>query len=79
MHKDVVVRFFKTQRQVARALGISDQAVSLWGDVIPEKNALRLHQITNGELLYDESMYRTADGEHATTDSIAHPLQQHVV
>lgn len=53
-----VVMHFQTQREVARALGITEQAVSSWGEVIPEKNALRLQQITRGKLAYNECMYR---------------------
>lgn len=66
MRKVEVVNFFGSQRKVAQALGISEQAVSFWGIVIPEKNALRLHQITNGELSYDESLYRPAPAQEAT-------------
>lgn len=53
-----VVMYFHTQREVAKSLGITEQAVSLWGEIIPEKNALRLHQMTNGALEYKETMYR---------------------
>lgn len=58
MLKIKVIEFCGSQRIAARLLGISEQAVSNWGDVIPEKNALRLWQITSGELVYDESFYR---------------------
>lgn len=53
-----VVMYFHTQREVAKSLGITEQAVSSWGEIIPEKNALRLHQITDGLLEYKEGMYR---------------------
>lgn len=65
MKKIEAVRFFGSQRKIAKELGVSEQAVSLWGSVIPEKNALRLHQITNGQLMYDESLYRNSEPHHA--------------
>lgn len=65
MKKIEAVRFFGSQRKIAKELGVSEQAVSLWGAVIPEKNALRLHQITNGKLMYDESLYRNSEPHHA--------------
>ncbi|HGM5304522.1 TPA: Cro/CI family transcriptional regulator [Serratia marcescens] len=61
MLKEKVVSHFGSIIAVAERLGISHSAVSQWGKVIPEKNALRLHQITNGELKYEESLYRNSD------------------
>lgn len=58
MKKTDVIKHYGSQRKVACELGISEQAVSLWGEIIPEKNALRLHQMTNGVLEYKETMYR---------------------
>ncbi|MCP9270430.1 Cro/CI family transcriptional regulator [Xenorhabdus sp. XENO-1] len=58
MYKSSVVDFYGSQRKIARALGISDQAVSHWKSVIPEKAALRLERITSGALKYDASLYR---------------------
>ncbi|MCV5674921.1 Cro/CI family transcriptional regulator, partial [Escherichia coli] len=45
---------------VAKALGISDAAVSQWKEVIPEKDAYRLEIVTAGALKYQESAYRQA-------------------
>ncbi len=39
MYKKDVIDHFGTQRAVAKALGISDAAVSQWKEVIPEKEA----------------------------------------
>lgn len=39
MYKKDVIDHFGTQRAVAKALGISDAAVSQWKEVIPEKDA----------------------------------------
>ncbi|CQJ61356.1 TPA: helix-turn-helix domain-containing protein [Yersinia enterocolitica] len=60
MKKNDVITFFGTQRSTAEKLGISEQAVCQWGNIIPEKNALRLSQLTDGKLAYDESLYRSA-------------------
>ncbi|EPY0765649.1 Cro/CI family transcriptional regulator [Escherichia coli] len=45
---------------LAKALGISDAAVSQWKEVIPEKDAYRLEVVTAGALKYQESAYRKA-------------------
>ncbi|MCV5274069.1 Cro/CI family transcriptional regulator, partial [Escherichia coli] len=46
MYKKDVIDHFGTQRAVAKALGISDAAVSQWKEVIPEKDAYRLEIVT---------------------------------
>jgi DNA-binding transcriptional regulator YdaS (Cro superfamily) len=60
------VEHFGTQTNLAMALGISAPAVSMWGDFVPEKQALRLERLTAGELVYDEIEYRhqTNQAEH---------------
>lgn len=60
MYKKDVIAHFGTQRAVAKALGISDAAVSQWKEVIPEKDAYRLEGVTAGALKYQESAYRKA-------------------
>lgn len=67
MLKKKVIAHFGSVVAVANALNISHSAICQWRDVIPEKNALRLYQITNGALRYDESFYRHA------TQSTNHP------
>lgn len=44
--------------RIARALGLTSGAVSQWGDVVPEKQAYRLEDITNGSLKVDKTLYR---------------------
>ena len=39
------VEVFKNKVGVARAIGITKQAVSLWGDVVPEGSALKLLRV----------------------------------
>ncbi len=58
MRKQDVIAHFGSQRAVAKALRISDAAVSQWCKIIPEKDAYRLESITNGQLKYQEYMYR---------------------
>jgi len=60
MRKKQVIDHFGTQRAVARALGISDAAVSQWKEIIPEKDAYRLEIVTAGALKYQEKSYRVA-------------------
>lgn len=60
MKKKQVIDHFGTQRAVARALGISDAAVSQWKEIIPEKDAYRLEIVTAGALKYQEKSYRVA-------------------
>ncbi|MFM2481941.1 Cro/CI family transcriptional regulator [Celerinatantimonas sp. YJH-8] len=57
MKKTQVIEFFKTPSQVAKVLGIHPASVSQWGEVIPEKQALRLALLTQGKLPYDPSFY----------------------
>lgn len=54
----VLKRFNDSVTEVAKALGVSHSAVSQWGELIPEKQALKAALITNGELVYDADMYR---------------------
>lgn len=42
MRKRNAIEAFKTRVRVAKAIGITKQAVSLWGDVVPEGSALKL-------------------------------------
>lgn len=58
MEKSSVVDFYGTQRAVALALGVSFQAVSNWGLIIPKGAALELEKITNGALKCDLSLYQ---------------------
>lgn len=57
MNKSEATAFFNTQREIALLLGVTEQAVSQWGDIIPEGAALKLEKLTNGKLKYDASLY----------------------
>ncbi len=64
MHKDDVFEHFGgrgrygTQTKIARALGIKPPSVAAWRELIPEKQALRLDLLTEGQLTYQEHLYR---------------------
>lgn len=68
MLKIDVISFFGGIIRIAKVLGISHSAVCQWGNIIPEKNALRLSQITDGKLAYDESLYRSAPKQEGSDE-----------
>lgn len=45
-----VLEHFKTQKAVARALGISQPSVALWGEYPPPARQLQIQKITRGRL-----------------------------
>jgi len=59
MLKSTVVDYYETQTKVAAALGITRSGVSIWPELIPEKQAMRLERLTEGALKYDPSLYET--------------------
>jgi predicted transcriptional regulator len=48
-----VIQFYKSKSLVAKALGISKAAVSLWGDEVPKLRAYELERLTDGALKVD--------------------------
>lgn len=60
MKKIDVIAYYKTTVNLAEELNILPSAVSQWGDIIPEKQALRLEKLTEGALKYDPSLYKKA-------------------
>lgn len=68
MNKSTVVDFYGSQRAVAKVLCVSDQAVSSWGELIPERAALKLDKLTNGELEYDAACYLVRNISHLPTE-----------
>ncbi len=50
MRKTAAQRHFKTNAAISLALGISVQAVGKWGRTVPYISALRLNDLTDGEL-----------------------------
>lgn len=60
MKKNTVISYFKSGVKTAKALNISKASVSGWGEIIPEKQALKLEKITHGKLKYDPAFYADA-------------------
>ncbi|WP_208951691.1 Cro/CI family transcriptional regulator [Rahnella sp. ChDrAdgB13] len=58
MFKEDAVRFFNNnQALLAKAAGVSSQAVSQWGDLVPEGRTARLVAASGGALVYDSAVY----------------------
>lgn len=61
MRKIAVLKHFDpegmTLMATATVLGISKQAVSQWGDIVPEAVAYKLQVITAGRLRVDPALY----------------------
>ena len=45
------------QARLAEVLDITPGSVSQWGDLVPEKQALKLEKLTKGKLKYDPALY----------------------
>jgi hypothetical protein len=60
MKKSQAVAHFKTQRSVARALGITQPTVCEWPELIPEWAAWRLRHLTRRKLDFDPAVYDRA-------------------
>ncbi len=59
MRKDQVIKHFDgKQVLVARALRLTRGAISQWGEIIPEAQAMRLERLTKGALVYEPAMYQ---------------------
>ncbi|STE84227.1 Regulatory protein cro (Antirepressor) [Escherichia coli] len=48
MIKISAIKFYGSQRAIAQSLGISEQAVSQWPELIPKGAALELEKLTLG-------------------------------
>ncbi|HGM7029087.1 TPA: Cro/CI family transcriptional regulator [Serratia liquefaciens] len=57
MYKETVISHFGGVVNTAMALGIKHPAVCRWGNVIPEKQAMRIEHLTGGELKYQPELY----------------------
>lgn len=54
----VLKHFNNVVSDVAKACNVSVAAVSQWGEIIPESNALKLDRFTKGKLKYEERFYK---------------------
>lgn len=57
MKKSTAIEHFKNEFGIAKALGISRQAVNIWGDVVPYATALELQHLTGGVIKRDPTLY----------------------
>lgn len=62
MKTDQAVRHFGSVTALARALGISHQAVCQWGDDVPELRAYQIERLTDGALAAVEASVSDAPG-----------------
>lgn len=60
MYVKTAVEHFGNKTKIAQALGISPKsgAVTQWGEIVPEKQALRLEKLTGGELCCISELYQ---------------------
>jgi hypothetical protein len=70
MLKSAVIAHFKTQAAVARALEITEAAVSLWDEVIPEGSAYKLESLTKRVLKVNPALY-SKSAVHSRRDQAA--------
>lgn len=71
MLKTVAIAHFGSQIALAKALGVTKGAVSLWGEVIPEGSAYKLESLTKGVLRVDPQLY-TKNTAHSLSSISAH-------
>lgn len=57
MKKQDAISHFGSKTAIARALGITRQAVQLWGDFVPTASAIALEEVTHGALKYCPDSY----------------------
>lgn len=63
MTKDEAVEHFGTQEALAKALGITQGSVSLWGDSVPWPRQLQIERITEGKLTADPECWKPRPAE----------------
>jgi len=70
MLKSVAIAHFGSRVALAKALGVTKGAVSLWGQVIPEGSAYKLESLTKGALRVDPQLYaKTSARTHPNTSA----------
>ncbi|EFE3785705.1 helix-turn-helix domain-containing protein [Escherichia coli] len=74
MIKISAIKFYGSQRAIAQSLGISEQAVSQWPELIPKGAALELEKLTDGALKCDLNLYknRSRKNKRGAHPSLAH-------
>lgn len=61
MRTDDVLPFFKSKSDLAKKIGISRQALTYWGDIVPETSAVKLLLI-NPDLPHEIQKQQTPNG-----------------
>lgn len=68
MHSfEEIIEHFEGIAGLARALGISTQAISQWNGVIPESRAYQIEIVSHGKFPHDRLPMRTRTTEAAVT------------
>lgn len=57
MFKQDAINYFGSKSKLAKAVGVAPASVSVWGELVPEKNAMRLQLASEGVLQYDPEVY----------------------
>ncbi|EPM7780291.1 Cro/CI family transcriptional regulator [Klebsiella pneumoniae] len=57
MFKQDAINYFGSKSKLAKAAGVAPASVSVWGELVPEKNAMRLQLASGGVLQYDPDVY----------------------
>lgn len=57
MFKQDAINYFGSKSKLAKAAGVAPASVSVWGELVPEKNAMRLQLASGGVLQYDPEIY----------------------
>ena len=58
MRKDQVIEHFQGKPVlVAKALKLTRSAISQWGEIVPEAQAMKLERLTGGALVYNPAVY----------------------
>ena len=59
MFKQDAINYFGSKSKLAKAAGVAPASVSVsvWGELVPEKNAMRLQLASEGVLQYDTEVY----------------------
>jgi len=55
--KQDAINYFGSKSKLAKAAGVAPASVSVWGELVPEKNAMRLQLASEGVLHYDPEVY----------------------
>lgn len=60
MRKSTVIKHYLSAARAARALGISEAAISQWGELVPPVTAKRIAKLNPGvpELQFNPRLYR---------------------